>query len=117
MQTTLWKLMWLLLISFSIVFFSGALISVAFSQTRVPSSICLPISEKDRVLKTLETEYKEKRVVAGVSHKGLLINIYVNTDTGTWTILGFTPTNFLCILDTGLGVVITPENMVSGTKT
>jgi len=109
--------MWLLLISFSIVFFSGTLISETFAQTRIPAKTCIPISQKDEILQKLETEYKEKQVLTGVSDRGHLINVYINLDTGTWTVLGFTPTNFLCILDTGSGAVSIPENMVSGTKT
>jgi len=117
MQTILWKLMFMLLVSFSIVIFSGTVISETFAQTKLPAKTCVPMSQKNEVLQRLETEYKEKQVLTGVSDRGHLVNIYINLDTGTWTVIGITPTNFLCVLDTGSGVVVTPENLVSGTST
>jgi|TARA_R110000824_G_scaffold79012_3_gene199229 hypothetical protein len=114
---TIRKLSKLLLISFSIILFSGSLISETFAQTRLAAKDCVPMAKKDKLLNALSAKYNEKQIFVAVSDKGHMITVYVNVETGTWTILGVSPTNYLCILDTGSGAIVTPENVVLGTET
>ena len=114
---TIQKLSKLLLISFSIILFSGSLISETFAQTRLSSKYCVPMAKKDKLLNALSAKYNEKQILSAVSDKGHIITVYVNVQTGTWTILGVSPTNYLCILDTGAGAIVTPEDVVLGTET
>ena len=113
----LWKQTWLLLISFNIIFFSGILTTQAFAQTKLSPNLCLPIEKKDIILSNIINQFKEKQILTGVSVKGHLLNVYVNIETGTWTVVGFAPTKHLCILDTGSGVEVDPESIVLGTGT
>ena len=113
----LWKQAWLLLISFSIIFFSGILTTQAFAQTKLSPNLCLPMEKKDIILSNIINQFKEKQILTGVSVKGHLINVYVNIETGTWTVVGFAPTKHLCILDTGSGLEVDPESIVLGTGT
>lgn len=114
---TIQKLAQLLLISFSIIFFSGILTSQAFAQTKLSPNLCLPMEKKDIILSNIINQFKEKQILTGVSVKGHLLNVYVNIETGTWTVVGFAPTKHLCILDTGSGLEVDPESIVLGTGT
>jgi hypothetical protein len=63
---------------------------------------CIPISEKDSLLTKLKNIYGENKIFIGLSSKGThFIELFINSDTGSWTILGTNPTK-VCIFDFGM---------------
>ena len=60
---------------------------------------CAPIEQAEAMLKT----HAEVRLGVGVSSQGYLVEIHVNPETRTWSVIGRSPQlpGQLCLLDAG----------------
>src|SRR3546814_90428 len=62
---------------------------------------CLPQAEL--LAKQLGTQYGEHLTAAGVDANGGLVQVYSNTESGTWTIAVTVPEGPTCIMSSGEG--------------
>jgi hypothetical protein len=63
----------------------------------------------DKVYELIAEKYQESRVGLGLSGPGL-VEVWVNSDTGTFTILGVLPSGVGCVLATGIGFEFQEDN-------
>lgn len=61
---------------------------------------CAPHAE---ALAILAKQYRERRVAAGVSNGGELVEVFATKDGATWTILVTAPNGISCIVAAGEG--------------
>ena len=75
----------------------AALLSI---PTLVSAENCGP---RDSVISTLATKYGESQTAVMVNSRGLLVEVYSNETTGTWTFLVSAPQTpeLVCLLDAG----------------
>jgi hypothetical protein len=83
----------------AIVFFVVVLVMAASTAVASPS-LCVPFVAG---AKKLKKTYQEVPFFRGVSQKGYLVVIFLNEDTGSWTVGRMMPQNpsIMCPLDAG----------------
>ena len=70
----------------------------------------------DKVHKRLITKYEESVFGAGVASNGKLVSVYVNDETGTFTIVVTNPGGLACMVIGGDGWRAAPEESVLDPK-
>lgn len=55
----------------------------------------------ERLSNYLAEKYGETLQVQGIAEQGGLVQIYANTDTGTWTFMVTTPKRVTCLISAG----------------
>lgn len=68
----------------------------ALAQT-MPSQ-CAP---RDAVLATLDTNYGEGRLAVGIAGQSNMMELFSNSETGTWTLLATSPDGQTCLIASG----------------
>lgn len=72
---------------------------------------CAP---RDNVIERLEGRYGESRQGIGVARQGAVMEIFANTETGSWTIVVTLPTGMACLVATGQSYENLSETVVEG---
>lgn len=75
------------------------LLTLFTSPTEAQQGQCFP---KEAVVQNLGKEYGETPIWEGVNPQAL-IQIFVNQETRSWTIVGITPQGLACLLSSGDG--------------
>ena len=78
-----------------------ASVFVLLPATAFTQPVCAPVEQAEAMLK----QYAEVRLGAGASKAGHLLEIHVNPETRTWSVIGRSPQlpGQLCLLDAGDG--------------
>lgn len=71
--------------------------------TPFDASAAPPCGERERVTKLLSEKYKENQASIGVTHNGGLIEVWVNQEDDTWSIIVTTPQGMACLVAAGNG--------------
>lgn len=75
----------------------------AFAQTppaQTPPTQCGP---RDAVLLALGERFGEGRRAIGLTGQGHVMEMFINAETGTWTITATTPAGMMCLIASGTG--------------
>ena len=59
--------------------------------------------QRDNVLETLQSKYREKPVALGVTHNGGLVEVLTTFNGNTWSIIVTTPQGMSCLVAAGEG--------------
>lgn len=78
----------------------AAAVLAAFSSVASAQSVCMPL---EKLHHQALDKYGEAPIGQGVSSRGFMIQILVNPETGTWTVIGVQPSGRACVLDSGEG--------------
>lgn len=76
----------------------------AFAQE--PVNPCAP--DHAAIVARLAEKYGESRASAGLDRRDLIVEMYGNPETGTWTLLSMAPDGETCIEASGVGFMAFP---------
>lgn len=81
-----------------------AIIALAALCVALPASAQAPCGPSDKVLPLIENnKYKERPVFEGATQTGAFITLYLNQQTGSWTMVAVNPeSNMACITSGGM---------------
>lgn len=85
---------------------------LAVKNANAQSAGCVPY---DALVQRLGEKYGEGRHGAGIAHNGLLLELFVNPDTGSWTSFLNDGRGSACPVATGTGWVVLDEAPKVGT--
>lgn len=71
----------------------------SFAQSIGPPG-CQP---RANMIELLENRFAEKRIAAGISSQGMLVEIFATVDGSTWTLMVTTPNGLSCPFGVGEG--------------
>lgn len=75
------------------------LLAGALALTLVSHGI--PCGPRDAVIRKLSAVYQEAQTARGFVGANVIVEVWANTKTGTWTILRTTPDGFSCVIAAG----------------
>ncbi len=73
----------------------------AFGQTPPPAAPNAQCAPRAQVLQALSDAYGEGRRAIGVAGQTNVMELFVNSETGTWTITGTRPDGMMCLIASG----------------
>lgn len=84
-------------------FLQSAFLAAAALATAVPATAqtnrkCAPHAS---VVETLSKKYGEARRSIGLDSRGALVEVFVSTASGTWTIIATSPQGVTCLIASG----------------
>lgn len=83
------------------------LVLVAPGQATAQGGMCAP---REDVLAAAESRYGEVLAAQGMSEAGIMVELLLNPETGSFTLLGTRPDGVSCIGPTGdVWLAVTPE--------
>jgi len=88
--------LFILLITLLLVFFFWSLAAAPISAQ--PNRNCAP---RAAVVERLATKYGESRQSIGLGQRGMVVETFASSDTGTWTITVTTPNGMTCLVASG----------------
>ncbi len=91
--------------TYSVRFIIGslALVVVLMVLTFVANAQQIGCEPREKVLRSLSEKYKENLIFRGISKRGHITLVYLNSNTGTWTATIIRPTDptSMCGVDVG----------------
>lgn len=72
---------------------------------------------REAVLTQLERRYGEARQALGLSANNAVVELYANTETGTWTIVGTFASGATCLIASGEAYQALAESLIPGDDT
>jgi hypothetical protein len=77
-----------------------ALAAALMLATTAPVYAQAQCGRLDQVYEVLSNKYDERRIGLGLAPQGI-VEVWVNSETGSFTILGVTPSGMACLLANG----------------
>ena len=74
------------------------MINTLVGLTMAAAAVCGP---HENLLETLDTTYGEQRVFQGLNTEGNLLQLFINEEKGSWTVLMVEPGGRACIMSDG----------------
>jgi hypothetical protein len=84
----------------------AAALTLATTAPVYAQTQCGPL---DQVYEVLSNKYDERRIGLGLAAQGI-VEVWVNSETGSFTILGVTPSGMACLLTSGEGFEFQEDN-------
>ena len=78
------------------------IIGAALAVLSVPAMAQqMPCGPRDKVINGIAGKFGETRQSIGLHPRGSIVEVYANTETGTWTIVVTTPGGRSCLMSAG----------------
>ena len=78
----------------------------------LPTAAAAECAEREAALAALDVKYQETQQVIGYAPSetgGFIMELYANTETGTWTVLATQPSGMVCVVAFGEDYQVVPQ--------
>lgn len=84
-------------------------LAIALTLAGLPAAAQGNCGPRDAVLAHLAAKYGETRQSIGMAANGQVMEVFANTDSGSWTVTVTTPQGMICMLASGEGFEHAPQ--------